>query len=421
MRLVGLGSESYWFDEIWAVKQSRVSLGEVLAGLRAEDVHPPLWPLMLHGWLRLLGEGEAAVRLLPALLGTATVPLFAFTLRRLQGGLVGLLGGALLAVHPYAIEFSQEARAYALLLLLSAALLWITVTLLAEAQLTARRRRNLGAAWALVAALLLYTHVFGALVDLGLGLVLLAQPAHRKAVVAAGVAALALYAPWVPSQLAQIGRVQEGFWIPPLTWTDPVRWLWHWSGYSTLVLAVSAPLVAWGYHRASPGLRRLAGALTLAVVVLPGLASLVVEPFFQPKYAIVMLLVLIAGVAVALRPVPRLGLLAVASLLAVSVVTVHAYTGKEQYRELAALGDADAAAGATLLTEPGMAPYVSYYLRSPLSKQAPAAVQGDVTVLLAHPTRSPELEGALAARCAPRDEVQLVLARAVRFTCPSAR
>ncbi len=419
VRLAGLGFESYWFDEIWAVKQSRAPLDAVLQSLGTEDVHPPLWPLLLHVWIAWFGEGEIAVRSLSALLGAVAVPLFGAALGRLEGPRVAALGAALLAVHPYAVEFSQEARAYALLLSLSAGLLYVTVRMDAPTDAreaaSAARRAAWPAVWAALATLLLYTHVFGALVDLALGALLLAR--RRWMVVPAGAAALALYAPWVPTQLAQIGRVQEGFWIAPLTWTDPVRWLWHWSGYSVVVLLLTVPLVVLGVRATGAPLRRIAAAFTLCLVVLPGLVSLVAEPFFQPKYAITMLLVLVGAAAVTAAKVPRLAAVGTSALAIFTALSVHVHRGKEQYRELADVARADHRAGRALLTEPGMAPYVSYYLSEvPLGTVIPDAPT-ELTLLLVHPSGPSALERALAARCAATGEVALVLARAARFSC----
>src|SRR4051812_43400092 len=59
-----------WLDGAQSVAIARSSMGGIVDGLRADGA-PPLYYVLLHGWMKVFGEGDAAVRSLSALLGIA--------------------------------------------------------------------------------------------------------------------------------------------------------------------------------------------------------------------------------------------------------------------------------------------------------------------------------------------------------------
>jgi 4-amino-4-deoxy-L-arabinose transferase-like glycosyltransferase len=69
--------------------------------------HPTLWFFLQAGSLRVFGEGVLGLRLLSALLGTATVPALYLFARRPFGARVALSASALLAVYHFHIHFSR--------------------------------------------------------------------------------------------------------------------------------------------------------------------------------------------------------------------------------------------------------------------------------------------------------------------------
>ncbi|MBE9124682.1 MULTISPECIES: glycosyltransferase family 39 protein [unclassified Coleofasciculus] len=88
----------------------------MLRGLAGEP-HPPLFFLSQHLWLRLFGNGQAAMRGLGALLSIGTIG-SAFGLgRRLLGYRGGLLLAALLGTNAYYLFHSLNVRMYGLLVL----------------------------------------------------------------------------------------------------------------------------------------------------------------------------------------------------------------------------------------------------------------------------------------------------------------
>ncbi|MGN6276063.1 MAG: glycosyltransferase family 39 protein [Solirubrobacterales bacterium] len=189
IRFSTLGLQSYRHDEA-------VTAGRVLVASLAGTMHrvwtgestPPLYYLLAWGWSHLFGVREVGLRSLSALFGVATVPVAALAGRELVGRRTGVAIAALVAVNPLLVWYSQDARAYALLVLFStAALLFF---------LRARRsgsRRDL-AWWAAFSALALATHyfaVFPIAIEAAL-LLLQARPLRRVVWALAAIAAAGL-------------------------------------------------------------------------------------------------------------------------------------------------------------------------------------------------------------------------------------
>lgn len=218
LRLPTAGQQSLWLDEVYTGRIVDGSLGHAWSTIQRTENTPPLFYLL--DWVvgRLFGTGGLALRSLSALAGALAVVPVAALARRVGGGsaedgvtgddrtaraaarvrgtagaspasaagrgrrlatrvvaaldrgtaaggagvppAVALGAGALLAVNPLGHWFSQEARSYALFILLSA-VAW--VALLAAAERPTRRRLWL---WAVVATSIAWTHYFGGLLFL---------------------------------------------------------------------------------------------------------------------------------------------------------------------------------------------------------------------------------------------------------------
>jgi hypothetical protein len=154
LRAAGLNAESFTMDE---VTDLRIAALPAFAIVPMADGFPPLYHLLLKGWL-LLWTTPLAVRWLSALLGVVTV----FAVYRLAietaGPRAAIVAAVLTAVSPLHVWFAQESRAYALALPLAALMLWRFVRALA----TGTRRDWLIYAGVTVAAVC--THYYLAIV-----------------------------------------------------------------------------------------------------------------------------------------------------------------------------------------------------------------------------------------------------------------
>ena len=220
LRFYRLDAQSFWNDEGNSARIAERTLDLIVEGA-AGDIHPPGYYLLLHYWRALFGQSEFALRSLSAFCGVLTVA-FTYVLgRRLLGTATGLGGAFLAALSPLAVYYSQEARMYALLGLLSAASTYLLSRILARNShppspiLPPASCFFPLAFYVLTSAAGLYTHYafpFVLLVHNGIfGLWWLAvarRSAHRWRwlVLWAGAQAVvvALYLPWLPIALGSI-------------------------------------------------------------------------------------------------------------------------------------------------------------------------------------------------------------------------
>jgi len=223
IRFLGIGEEPLWLDEANSVLIAWKDLPGIVDAL-SRDGNPPVFYFLLHFWSRIFGSSEAAVRALPALLGVLGVAgvywagrIFFPARKRLP-----IIAGAIAALGPLHIYYSQECRMYTLSPLLGLFALASLHLFLETARL---RHLILHAAFLAIG---LYTHnYFLFLLPAGPAIAWCASGMieRRKAFALAGAAALAalvLYLPWMPILLQQ-SRSGVDAWIPRL-WRGTPPW-----------------------------------------------------------------------------------------------------------------------------------------------------------------------------------------------------
>jgi 4-amino-4-deoxy-L-arabinose transferase-like glycosyltransferase len=200
LRWVTLGDQSYWGDEGVTVSLVRSSFGDMLDVIPKSESTPPLYYVLAWGWTRLVGSsGEWGLRSLSALAGTLTIPVAYAAAATLVTRRAGLATAALAACSPLLVWYSQESRAYALLMLMTAVTLW----LFARAIEREARPRAL-ALWALAAAVALATHYFAAFAVVPQAVWLIwRSPAGRRAALTACAAVALAGAALLPLALEQ--------------------------------------------------------------------------------------------------------------------------------------------------------------------------------------------------------------------------
>lgn len=163
IRFSTLNEQSFWYDEAATYAIVAHGLGHVFATVPKTESTPPLYYVLLWLWSRVFGIGEMGLRSFSALCGTATIVVMWAIGRRMGSERVGLVAALLTATNPFLFWYSQEARSYALLVLVS------TVSLLALLRaLEAPSRRRL-LIWGIVAAIALNVHYFAIFALVGEG------------------------------------------------------------------------------------------------------------------------------------------------------------------------------------------------------------------------------------------------------------
>jgi 4-amino-4-deoxy-L-arabinose transferase-like glycosyltransferase len=202
LRLADLGSW-LWMDEGISIGVASHPLARI-PGLLARDGSPPLYYLLLHGWITVFGTSETATHSLSLALALVTIPVALWAGWSLFGRRAGWIFAALMAFSPYLSDFATETRMYGLVTLLA---LVATASFLHAFAFGRSRYRWLFAA---SLALVLYTHNWGLWLAGGAVAALvpcaLVAPDRRRllrdAALAFGAAVLA-YLPWLPTLLYQ--------------------------------------------------------------------------------------------------------------------------------------------------------------------------------------------------------------------------
>ncbi|HEY5977805.1 MAG TPA: glycosyltransferase family 39 protein [Solirubrobacterales bacterium] len=185
LRFATLDVQSYHHDEVvTASRILREDFWHAMDAVGFSESAPPLYYALAWLWTQLTGTGEYGLRSLSAIAGVATVPVAYLFGRALRGRRAGIAAAALVAVNPMMLWYSQEARAYALLVLLCTASAVYFVRALDEG-----RRRDLGW-WGLFSGLALATHYF-AVFPIALEALWLAWKRGRQAL--AGISIVALF------------------------------------------------------------------------------------------------------------------------------------------------------------------------------------------------------------------------------------
>lgn len=159
------GKPSLWFDEMFAVGLARQPLDVMWRYLWGQESQMTLYYVLLHLWMSVLdllgaGQGEFMLRL-PSLVFAA---LAAVTLYRIGtrwwGRTAGIVAALVFAANPVLLREAQEARGYALQVLLQT-LAWYAFLAAIEAvdQEDSRERRRWWIAFAAMLALAVYAHI----------------------------------------------------------------------------------------------------------------------------------------------------------------------------------------------------------------------------------------------------------------------
>ena len=355
--LIGLAARLFvspdrplWLDEAWTLGMAGLPDWRSTVEQVWLDANAPLYPLLIHLWAGLAGTSDAALRG-PSLVFSLAAPLLVAGWR-VDGLRVEerLALAALLAVWSEGILQAQEARCYALLLLLAAAQTLAFLQLL--------RRPDLGrtALWTGLAGAVILTHYQAAALGLFQGLAYLA--AHRMRAVRTWPAALAL-APalavglWHAPRLALFARPDVA-WYPLVTWDTVTEVLRYMTGAGVLYLLPGAGLgfAVWRLVRgraavsgpAAPWLAALTAVAAAGLLLAVGAA----RPSFSLRYVtpcvpgVGLLLVLGARALAPVFPGAVTGLMLMAAALGanwsmdVAGRLRHPYTFEAASRDLAA-------------------------------------------------------------------------------------
>ncbi|MEJ0097928.1 MAG: glycosyltransferase family 39 protein [Bauldia sp.] len=371
LRFHALGEDSLWRDEASSWLEAHGSLADILTAT-ARDNYPPLHNLLLAVSMHFFGDREWALRLPSAILGVLNVLALYWVGSTVGGRLAGLFAALFLALSPFHVWYSQEARMYTLLAL--------AATLYAGTALWLCRKATVPRAVACIAAgtALLYSHLYGSFTWLAITIpitVMIARAPSPDGVrlrtwLALQAIIAILFAPWAVILLQRAIIVHQlGFWIPyptPAIILEELTKLT--SGRVALAFLVIAgalallvgrgstrgPLSA-GHRPTWPELAVIA-AWCLGPIVIGIAISALTTPVFYSRYVIASLpaAALLAGIGCASLVAGWASLAAVAAIA--GAVSFYAFTTggpgpREEWRAVSAFLAARLAPGTCVLTD----------------------------------------------------------------------
>ncbi len=290
LRVGTLTLQSLWVDEGYALYFTDGDFLKVMHTIVQPQHNGPLFYFLLFWWRRVAGDSDFAIRYLSVMFNMLTLPLLFRWARRLFTERTALTACWLFAFSPFSFWFGQEARMYALHMLVATA----SSLVLTEAFLRGKWWR-----WALYAFLtstVLYSHLFGAFLvisQLGMAL-LLGWSRHRR--LAAYFTAMVLLA-LAHTPLIRFGWLLLQHYEPHDLWRSfvPLGTMVR-DAVGNYFYRLSAPLVSWPAFLLPAGLA-LAGIAALFhlrrrrerwIVVLQALAPVLIFypiSFRAPVYA----------------------------------------------------------------------------------------------------------------------------------------
>jgi len=275
LRLGGLDAQSFWTDEhIWSVTAARPPT-EIM---RLPDGYPPLYGLLLHVLVSAGLDSDWWLRLPSAIAGILSIPVLYVIGRRTEDPVRATAAAGLLAIHPFAIWYSQEAGVYALLALCALVSTAFFLAMLDDG----RRRAAVG--YAASACLGFGLHYYFAFVVAAQACIAALDawraPGHRRMWLQAGLATLLAFAPWGQSFLADLASQSA---------EDSARVLsWLAMPYTALTFVGGLSL--------GPPIRTLHPALELGSSIWPGL-----QPYLPSTVFAITVCVLLGALGLARR------------------------------------------------------------------------------------------------------------------------
>lgn len=276
----------------------------IAATLATHSTHPPLFFCLMHAWLGgirafpwpLAGQ----LRALTAMFGVGAIASIYLLNRLAFSPLAGLFAAAIMAVSPFGVYLSQEARQYSLGLLL----LGLALTALIKLAQTSRQSYPwLWLGWGIANSLGCYVHYFFLLAFvaqfLTLALVFSRQPRHLLTLLGVTLGVFLSYLPWLPTFLEHFNSPTTG-WLPPPDAVSPflqlaIAWLSMLVVFPVegqpLGIQIASGLAilsfgSWAFWQVARGLRRLVkqSQTRPATLILGGFAIGVLLQFLGITY-----------------------------------------------------------------------------------------------------------------------------------------
>lgn len=214
LRFLELSRKSIYLDEALSVAYAHLPWREFTQVLMTRDANMAFYYLLLRGVVPF-GDSEFRVRLLSVLAGVAAVPVMYWLGAKLYDRWTGIVAASVLALNACDVVYSQEARGYAL------ALLMVTIASALFVKGIEAPSWRTWFCYALTSALAVHSHFYSALVLAAHWISLLALPRRAvpwKQLLLANVLAGTLISPAALFVVFHSpGHIN---WVPSISWLE---------------------------------------------------------------------------------------------------------------------------------------------------------------------------------------------------------
>lgn len=201
----------------------------IAEALAKQSTHPPLFFCLMHQWLNITqsfnildGSLASQLRSLPAILGILSILLLYHLNRKAFSENAGLVAAGIMAVSPFAVYLSQEARQYTLLLIL------ITIALFGLIQLLKQAKNPIfyWLIWGIANSLGCYTHYFFFLAFTAQIIILFVfflweSPRRLLVLLSVTLGIILSYLPWLPTVITHFSSAKTD-WLPSVDLFSPL-------------------------------------------------------------------------------------------------------------------------------------------------------------------------------------------------------
>lgn len=302
-RVYGIDRQSLWSDELFAVITSYKTNLQFIWGDLINDSHPPGYVLLMYFILPLTGYSDFGIRLHALIYGILWIPLIYWLGKRWFSAAVGLLAAALVTSSYSAIYFSQEARAYSMLVAFSLGNLICYLEILFARKL----HRGYISGFIVSSILILYLHYtcFVFFAAEGLFFIILCLTGYRHTSIAEMLKCfgipLLVYAPWLGVMIDHLTDDSRGWVLSVVPTLQDVYYtfqnLWgpRYKLLNIYLYALLAVLAIAGYRHYKQGSNRDSVIIytLLFLLVVPVLAfyieSVTWTPIFEKRYFLITL------------------------------------------------------------------------------------------------------------------------------------
>jgi hypothetical protein len=301
-RIYGIDRQSLWSDELYAVMASYKHHFSKVWLLMLNDSHPPGYVTLMYYTLPWTGYTDVGIRLQSLIYGIVWIPLVYWLGRRWFSASTGLIAAALVTSSHSAIYFSQEARAYSMLVAFNLA----NIICLLEILYAHKLHRNYVTGFVISSTIMLYLHYtcfvfFCTELLLCIMLWIFQRKGNlRQMAICFGIPLL-LYAPWLDVMLHHLADTSHDWGVSAKPTLDEVCNVFQrlWGPDHTLMVlysfALAGTLTLTIYRQIRHSLTRsVAIAYTLVfLLVFPVLAfyieSQIWTPIFEKRYFLITL------------------------------------------------------------------------------------------------------------------------------------